>query len=47
LKHGRCLTPAFSCGGLSHVTLAMAAPQYLMLGAQPEDSSFAPVCCNA
>ena len=33
---------ALRCGGLSHVTLAMAALQYLMLGAQPNDSSVRP-----
>ena len=39
----RCwLTPEFCCGGLSHVTLAMVASQYLMLGAQPNDSSVRP-----
>ena len=36
---GCALTLAFSCGGLSHVTLAMLERQYLTRGAQPNDSS--------
>ena len=36
------LTPAISCGGFSHVTLGMHGWEYLMLGAQPNDSQLRP-----
>ena len=36
------LTLGFCCGGLSHVTPAMLAAQYLMLGALPNDSLVRP-----